>query len=228
MTFRQIRNGVLSVSTILVAFSTLSLLGMVVMDRVRDPEAGPERPPPELLDPETWRALSTVGHRLGPADAEITVVTFSDFECPMCGTFATRTFPAFQAEHEGNVALVYRHWPLSRHRFAYPAARASECAAAQGRFFKLHDIIYEQQRSLGLKTFREFADEAGVPDLEAFVRCISDSDRVGAIERDIRAVQDIGGTGTPTVIVNGWLLKGGVGPALLDSIARHATPSFGG
>jgi protein-disulfide isomerase len=105
------------------------------------------------------------------------------------------------------VALLYRHWPLPNHRFAYPAARASECAAEQGRFEAFYTVLFAQQDSIPNKSFTQFAREAGVPDLDAFERCAASTDPVPAIERDVADVRRIGGTGTPTIIIDGMLMR---------------------
>lgn len=196
------------------------MTALTIMDRRGSNRfAAPGRLPPELVDGETWDQLVSVGHRIGPDVAGVTVVVFSDFECPMCAEFATRTYPDFRDHHDGQTALVYRHWPLTNHRFSYPAARAAECAAVQGRFEQIHDLLYAEQRLFGLKSFEDFAVEVGVANLADFTACIEDQQPSPAIERDIDMVRSLGGTGTPTVVVNGWLLRGGVSPALLDSIA---------
>jgi protein-disulfide isomerase len=161
-------------------------------------------PPVPVAD---WRSVSSVGHRIGPADAPVTIVEFSDFECPFCARFAQQTFPALQRRFQGQVALLYRHWPLSNHRYAYPAARAAECAAAQGRFQAMHDLLFEQREQLGTKTFGVFAREAGVADPVAFDACFDAPGPVPAIERDIAEARRIGGRGTPTLVVNGMLMR---------------------
>lgn len=210
-------NGAVGVVTLCTVTLTAMTLFRDVGGSTRPLPSG--REPPVLI--EDWQELKSAGHRFGPEDADVTVVTFSDFECPVCRSFAVTTFPDFARRYPGRIALVYRHWPLTRHRFAYPAARASECAAAQGRFAEFHDAVYAQQDQLGLKTLREFAAEAGVPDLDTFDSCYESSEPVPSIERDIEAVRNIGGTGTPTVIVNGWLLRGGASPQVLDSISQQ-------
>jgi protein-disulfide isomerase len=105
------------------------------------------------------------------------------------------------------VALLYRHWPLPNHRFAFPAARASECAAKQGRFEAFHDVLFAQQDSLPAKSFAQFAREAGDPNLAAFERCASSQQPVVAIERDLAEARRIGGTGTATIVINGMLIR---------------------
>lgn len=174
---------------------------------------------PELVD--DWEAVASQGHALTPAGGALTIVVFSDFECPACGNLSREVLPQLIREHPAQISVRYRHWPLtSIHRFALPAARASECAGAQGRFREFHDAIFAQQDQLGLKTFLEFAGEAGVADLPKFDACARDTSRVEAIQRDIQAAEQLGGRGTPTVVVNGWVFRGGIGAVTLDSIAR--------
>jgi protein-disulfide isomerase len=218
----------LNVGTTLVVLCTVIMTGVTVRREFATPgrRAAPGPQPAERL--ASWRDISAVGHRFGPPDAELTIVVFSDFECPMCRTFATRTYPTVAARYPGRIALLYRHWPLRQHRFAYPAARASECAAAQGRFQQFHDLLYANQPMLGLRTFQQFAAEAGIRDVAAFNSCYEQEESVPAIERDIEAVARIGGTGTPTVVVNGWLLRGGASLQMLDSIAAEFLGVQGG
>lgn len=84
----------------------------------------------------------------------------------------------------------------------------------------MYDTLYSQQRALGLKTFRDLAGEAGVADLAAFDTCYVDRQPAGAVDRDIAVAGYLGGTGTPTIVVNGWLFRDGIDARALDSIAR--------
>lgn len=155
---------------------------------------------------EGWDKLRAIGHRIGPDSAGVHIVEFADFECPYCGKFANQTWRGLRAKFGDRIQLIFRHWPLSYHRFAYPTARAAECAAAQGRFEAFHDSIYSEQDSLGLVAFDAFAKKAGVADISAFVECFKKGGKVPAIEADIAAAVAVGATGTPAVIVDGQLL----------------------
>ena len=167
-----------------------------------------------------WPELSSLGHRDGPNTAAVTILTFADFECPFCRKFALETLPAVRAAFPGKIAVIMRHWPLDYHRFARPAARASECAAAQGRFKEMHDLLYAKQDSFGLKPFEEFGWDAGVSDSTAFRVCVRDKGDVLAVERDKKAALDGRFSGTPTVIVNGLRLPGVPDSAALASYIR--------
>lgn len=175
----------------------------------------PNQPPVRV---KNWDAIRSSGHRLGRPDAPVTIVEFADFECPACKGFATRSLKMLRAKYKDQVALVFRHWPLEYHKFAYLAARASECANAQDRFFEYHDVLYAKQDSLGLKTFQSFAVEAGVVDTDSFAACIAKTDSVTSIKDDVRAVLALRGTGTPTIVVNGLHYSAVPDSAALDSI----------
>jgi protein-disulfide isomerase len=95
------------------------------------------------------------------------------------------------------------HFPLPQHRFARPAARAAECAHDQGLFDKFQDLVYSKQDSLGLKSWISYAEEARVPELRRFERCVADTARVARIEAGILLDKQLAVRGTPTVILNG-------------------------
>lgn len=157
---------------------------------------------------KNWQALTQDGHRFGPADAAVVIVEFADFECPACRQFHLQTIEPLRDSFPSSVAVVFRHWPLSYHRFAVPAAEAFECAARQGKAEEYFDLLYRKQDSLGLKRFEDFATEAGVPDGEAFRACLVDKDQPSRIQADAVMAQEIGGTGTPTVVINGFRYPG--------------------
>lgn len=198
---RNILHRLLEVTAVLCAVTMTMLVGYQWL-QARTPRDSPRKEPVPVAN---WQALSGTGHREGPSDAMVTIVIFADFECPFCKTFALHTLPAIQSTFAGDIAVVMRHWPLDYHRFARPAARASECAAMQARFKEMHDLLYAKQDSLGLKPFAEYAREAGVPDSVAFETCIRGKGVESAIEQDRQTALDGRFTGTPTVIVNGLL-----------------------
>jgi protein-disulfide isomerase len=163
---------------------------------------------PRLVKVAGWEGLTESGHRFGPADAPVTIVTFSDFECPVCAAFTNRSLRGIREELPGEVQIIYRHWPLPYHRFALPAARAAECAGRQNRFEAYHDALFATHDSLGLIPWGVLATRAGIPDLPAFESCAAESGPIASIAADTLAVQRIGGTGTPTIVINGWRTPG--------------------
>lgn len=166
---------------------------------------------------DTWKTMAEVGHTSGPIDAPLVLVVFADFECPFCGKFATSVLPHLQATYKDDLRIVYRHWTLSYHRFAYPAAMAAECAADQGKFFEFHDAVYRQQDSLGLKPFEQFAIGAGVADTSRWRECVRTAAGAGSISQDSAAAYRLGAFGTPAVLLNGFLFRGAPSVAELDS-----------
>lgn len=101
--------------------------------------------------PSSSRTTIDIGHlpQLGEKNAKVTIVEFSDLECPYCRRFFLDTFPQLKKEYidTGKVAFYFRHFPLSFHPLALPLANAAECANDQGKFWEMHDKIYNQQGS---------------------------------------------------------------------------------
>lgn len=155
-----------------------------------------------------WPELESTGHRMGPPHSKVTIVEFADFECPVCRMFTLGALRAVRARYPSDVTVLFRHWPLKYHRFAYPAARAAECAADQGRFEPFHDELYAEQDSLGLKPWARYAADAGVPDSAVFERCVAKSGEVASIDADSAVASRLGARGTPAIIINGLLLPG--------------------
>lgn len=120
--------------------------------------------PPDPLRPtkvENWREYAARGHRQGPRDAAVTIVEFADFQCPVCRSVAP-ILKSIRERYPGDVALVFRHFPLSSHEHALPAARASECAAELGQFWSFHDALFTQADSIGKMSWVRFGSQAGI------------------------------------------------------------------
>jgi protein-disulfide isomerase len=118
------------------------------------------------------------------------------------------------------VDLSIVHYPLNGHAFAEPAARAAECAGEQGRFEPMHNSLFVGSRQLRLKPWREFAAEAGVADLAAFESCVESKSPVPRIVDGAKLADDLGVRGTPTLIVNGWMLGQPPTAQKLDQMVR--------
>lgn len=161
----------------------------------------------------TWRAFGEGGHRMGPENAPVRIVVFSDFQCPACRVLAAH-LKTIRAE-DANLEVIHRHAPLGKHAEAIPAARASDCAGAQGRFEAYHDALFAAQDSIGTTRWEAIARKAGVPDLAAFARCISAVRADGPLARDTLAAKQLDVTGTPTYLLNDLRF---VGAPPLDSL----------
>jgi protein-disulfide isomerase len=154
---------------------------------------------------QNWKEQLTGGVRIGSETAPVQLTEFADFECPFCGAFH-RTWKVVRDRYQTEIALTYMHFPLPGHRFAVAAARVAECAADQGRFEAMYDQLFDGQDSFGLKPWSDYASAAGVPDIPAFDACIKSGNPLPRIEKDKQLGAKLDVKGTPTLIVNGWML----------------------
>ena len=145
----------------------------------------------------------------GDPDAPVTIIEFSDFECPFCGRWYSSTLPQIEEQYikTGKVKLVYRDFPLSFHAQAQIAAEAAECADDQDKFWEMHDKIFENQPLLSEASLKQWAIEIGL-DTGEFESCLSSGKHKSEIQNDLNEGQQYGVTGTPGFFVNGKLLVG--------------------
>jgi protein-disulfide isomerase len=159
-----------------------------------------------VLAPPRQRVEATKLVR-GPEDAPITLITFSDYQCPYCIRSET-VLSEVLAKYPKDVRLVHRHFPLDQiHPFARPAAEAAMCADAQGRFWEFHDAIFALNGKIDEKTFGAIGQDLGL-DGEALSSCISERRFKDYVANDASAGEAAGVTGTPAFFVNGIPLKG--------------------
>ncbi len=142
---------------------------------------------------------------LGPENAPVVVVAFSDFECPYCGTVGG-LFEEAIAKHPKEVKVVFKQFPLAMHKLAQSAALASLAAHRQGKFWQYHDLLFENQKSLSEAKYIELAKKLGL-DLDKFNKDYKAPVNQQALERDMADAQLAGVRGTPTIFVNGRRLK---------------------
>jgi len=142
----------------------------------------------------------------GPADALVTIVTFSEFECPYCGRFAP-TLEALLKEYPNDVRIVFKHNPLSFHKRAMPAAEATMAAHAQGKFWEMHDRLFANRKSLGRNDLEAHAEVLGL-DMKRFRHDLDQRAWQGAVTADQALAKRIGARGTPHSFVNGRRVRG--------------------
>ncbi|TYO98497.1 protein-disulfide isomerase [Geothermobacter ehrlichii] len=141
----------------------------------------------------------------GNIDAPVTIVVFDDFQCPYCARLA----PVLKQILERNpqkVRLALKNFPLPMHRFARKAALAALAAGKQGKFWEMHDLLFENYNRLSDQKIRELAGKVGL-DLARFDRDMQDSALQGQVQQDLRQGQQLGVRGTPTVYINGRLVR---------------------
>lgn len=175
------------------------------------PLAPPGNNPPQRADVELKDART-----MGKKNAPVTIIEFSDFQCPFCRKYWRESYPQIKKEYvdTGKVFYAYRHLPLGFHPFAQPAAEAAECAADQNKFWELHDKIFEEQDKLGQGTvqpatddLKKWAQELGL-DMNKFNECVSSGKYTKKVQDDLADAAKYGATGTPTFFINGQIVVG--------------------
>jgi len=144
---------------------------------------------------------------IGPADAPITIVEFSDYQCPYCQAWYQQTFDKLMASYPGKIRFVYRDLPLPGHPESMPAAEAANCAGEQGAYWKFHNDLFGGQYSLGRAAYEQYASDLGL-DIAAFTACLDDHHTQAEIKADTADAVRLGLTGTPSFVINGQILVG--------------------
>jgi len=150
--------------------------------------------------------VSAVGPSKGPADARVTIVEFSDFQCPYCARVVA-TLGQVMARYPEDVRVVYRNFPLGNHSRAGPAAEAALCAEEQGKFWVFHDKLFANPRALSDDQLTAYAEELEL-DVPAFEQCYSEHRYSEQVANDMRDGRAAGVTGTPAFFINGVSLSG--------------------
>jgi protein-disulfide isomerase len=160
-------------------------------------------PQPALPDVPSDFVMNIDGAAIkGRADAKLTLIEFSDFECPFCGRYMSDTYPQLTREYvdTGKVRYVFRHFPLERiHPKALKASEAAECARVQGEFWPMHDRMFADQQSLAESELVGHARTIGL-DVPAFQACLN-GQATAKVRADLDAGARAGMTGTPTFFI---------------------------
>ena len=142
----------------------------------------------------------------GGANAPVTIVYFSDYECPFCGRAET-VVDQVMKQYGDKIRLVFRDYPLPFHPNARPAAEAANCANAQGKFWEYHAKLFQNQNDLGADKLATYADQVGL-DKGKFTDCLSKKPYAAAIDKDMADGSKVGVNGTPAFFINGRMLSG--------------------
>ncbi|RMD96301.1 MAG: hypothetical protein D6812_17320 [Deltaproteobacteria bacterium] len=160
-----------------------------------------------LPEPQEPRFQINVGDRAlrGNPNASVTIVEFSDFQCPYCQR-ASGTIEQVMEKYGDRVKLAFVDYPLPFHDRALPAAIAARCAGEQNKFWEYHDLLFKKKK-FNDKDFEKYAEEIGL-DLEAFKACFDSQKYAAQIEQDKALGNQVGVTGTPAFFINGRKLSG--------------------
>ncbi|MDZ4675757.1 MAG: thioredoxin domain-containing protein [Gemmatimonadota bacterium] len=194
------------VSNTLLVASAVTIASVVVIRELRSgPTPSTERqiPAPEFR-PE-WNEYLSASLELGNSDAPTVLIVFNDFECGGCRLFHERVIGKLR--DRGDLSIRLLHLPLRIHRFAPSAARAAECADAQGELHGLVEAIFAKQDSLGLKSWISYGEDAGLPDTGRFQECVAGNEPFERIAAGMRIAESLEVNATPTLMLNGWLFR---------------------
>ena len=204
-----VRKKLEAVATVAVIIAAVLVAAVAVRSLLVSPRPGGSITPAPLerVSDSVWEEVLSVGILLGDTvgSPPVTVVEFSDLECPFCreSHFAIEEAQRALAD---TVAHVMVHYPLDFHRFAIPAARATECAGLESRFGDYLAVVFQKQDSLGLKSWVSYAVESGIQDTISFKNCNSAHGSPASVQRGLETGRRVPVSVTPTVLVNGWVL----------------------
>jgi protein-disulfide isomerase len=138
----------------------------------------------------------------GSGTAKVALIEFSDYQCPFCGRYTEDILPQIRADYveTGKIKYVFRDMPLSFHKNAFKAAEAAHCAGAQGKFWEMHDALFQNQSALAPEQLAAHAKTVGVDD-EKFQQCLDSGKFAADINKDIADAGAAGITGTPSFLV---------------------------
>ncbi len=160
-----------------------------------------------LMEPDRVQ-VAAIGPAQGPANAPVTIVEFSDFQCPYCARLIP-TLDQVKQQYGDKVRIVFRQFPLGNHQHAQKAAEASLCANDQGKFLQMHDAMFQNQQALAVDALKAKAVELGMT-AEAFNACLDSGKYANQVQSDMQEGTVAGVSGTPAMFVNGRFINGAV------------------
>jgi protein-disulfide isomerase len=177
-----------------------------LLERIDQKQGAAQAPifPRPSVPPPSPRAQVSIGGEpaLGEASAPVTVVEFTDYQCPFCLRFIQETFTKLKQEYidTGKVRWVVRDLPLGFHSHARKAAQAAHCAGDQGKFWEMRNVLFANAKQLEREKLAKYAQVVGL-DQDAFIACLASDKYLDGIDQDIQDASALRITGTPTFIV---------------------------
>jgi len=176
------------------------------------------------LSEEKFAAIAVEGApSFGPKDAKVTIVEFSDFECPFCSRAADAVHK-LKEKYGDKVHFIFRQFPLSFHKSAQVAAEASLAADAQGKFWEMHDKMFANQRALSREQLEGYAKEIGL-DMAKFKKALDDKTFAAPVDADQKLGETAAVDGTPTMFLNG---KRVANPTDIEALSKEIDAALGG
>ncbi len=180
-------------------------VGYLFWGRTPAMTAAPEAAPAEAAAPQEVRRYDIPEDDdpvWGPEDAPITIIEFSDYECPYCQKWHVQIWPQIQEAYPDQVRLVYRDFPLTNiHPNATPAAAAANCAGEQGAYWEFSEKLFNTQ-NLSVEAYLDYADQLGL-DMADFSECLDSGRQNDEVMADYEYAVNLGVSSTPTFFVNG-------------------------
>jgi protein-disulfide isomerase len=192
-------------------------VGMAEEGRLAEAFQQPAQQEPAQEAPQVQYPVDVVlgdAPRVGDPNAPITIVEFTDYQCPFCSRHFLETYPQLIQEYieAGVVQYVIKDFPLnSIHPQAAKAAEAARCAGDQGAYMEMHDVLFERQSEWGVSNpipvFAAYATELDL-DTDEFIQCLESNKYQPAVSADLQQGVELGVTGTPAFFINGYPLSG--------------------
>lgn len=168
---------------------------------------GPVVEAPVTNQPQRYDVPSEGHYSIGPADAPIVIVEFSDYQCPFCRRWHDEVYQDLLAAYPGQIRLVYRHLPLtSIHPDAFSAAEAALCAGEQGAYWQFHEKLFSSD-ALGNAVYLRYAQDLNL-NQTSFEACLNDGKYQDAVQADMDFAVNLGVRSTPTFFINGLAVVG--------------------
>ncbi len=162
-----------------------------------------------LVPKDLWSKLVINGNEIGPDSAPVTVVEFSDFECPHCAKFE-KVLEKYRRKFPKHIKVILHNFPLPQHKWALDAAKAAEGVKKYGNYAKFVSLLFENQDTFSKQPWDHLAQEAGVKDMKAFHAYIQQRSVEKKIQNDVGLGMMIRLQQTPTIIINRMLYSGGL------------------
>lgn len=170
------------------------------------PSGGPEEEEaPTKVDMD--KLVADDDPQRGPKNAKITIVEFSDYQCPFCERFYQQTLPELLRDYGDKVRFAFKDFPLPMHPEAQKAHESAHCAGDEGKYWEMHDILFENRNSLDVDALKRYASKLGL-NAAKFNQCLESGKYEKSVKEDMRVARTVGVNGTPTFFINGQRLVG--------------------